>query len=679
MGKAICICGHFAGGLDRYDGQTIKTREIYDQLVGVYGKENIEILDTHNWHKHPTRLFASCRRVAKSCDNIILIPAHKGVRVFVPLFLRLKKRHSFKLHYIAIGGWISSMVEKNKKLRKDLERIDCIYIENLKTINQLKNLNIKNLYYMPNFKNLKKNTDKKIFTVGDEMKCCIFSRLEEQKGILDAVEVVKKYNASNKKKIVLDIYGEIKDSFSDKFNESILGDQRIKYKGAVAYNKSVEIIKKYDLLLFPTKYWTEGVPGTVIDAYFAGTPVLASKWENFDELIIDGETGVGYGFGSKEDFYEKLNALSKDKKTLQKFSKKCLEMVDKYSPKDAMRILIENIYITGVVDNSKIDFVVLWVDNKDKTWQSAKKKYAKTVSADNDVSEIRYRDWDLLKYWFRGVEQFAPWVNKIHFVTCGHLPKWLDTNNPRLHIVKHSDYMPKDALPTFNSNAIEISAHKIDGLAEQFVLFNDDFYLLKAVKPEDFFKNGKPVNTMALHPILQISPIGMGGIANNNLRIINKYFNFRNAVRKNLGKYLSLKQRKFITKTYPLLVYKYFPGFATFHMPNSYLKSTWEEVWEKEGDVLNDTLHHRFRDYKNDNNHWLFNFWQFASGNFCQRSAKFGIDTNVANPDLPNIIAKRKAKCVNAGDADVEDFEKTREEIVAAFEKILPNKSEFEK
>ena len=126
-------------------------------------------------------------------------------------------------------------------------------------------------------------------------------------------------------------------------------------------------------------------------------------------------------------------------------------------------------------------------------------------------------------------------------------------------------------------------------------------------------------------------------------------------------------------------MYKYFPGFATFHMPNSYLKSTWEEVWEKEGDVLNDTLHHRFRDYKNDNNHWLFNFWQFASGNFCQRSAKFGIDTNVANPDLPNIIAKRKAKCVNAGDADVEDFEKTREEIVAAFEKILPNKSEFEK
>ena len=72
----------------------------------------------------------------------------------------------------------------------------------------------------------------------------------------------------------------------------------------------------------------------------------------------------------------------------------------------------------------KIDFVVMWVDGNDPEWQKKKNKY--DVNAKSDGSIYRYRDWDLLQYWFRGVEKFAPWVNKIYFITWGHLPKWLN-------------------------------------------------------------------------------------------------------------------------------------------------------------------------------------------------------------------------------------------------------------
>ena len=330
----------------------------------------------------------------------------------------------------------------------------------------------------------------------------------------------------------------------------------------------------------------------------------------------------------------------------------------------------------------KIDFVVTWVDPSDLKWRIEKEKWEKKLGVcDNkniDNSDIRYRDWGLLKYWFRGVERFAPWVNKVHFVTCGHIPGWLNVDYSKLNIVKHSDYMPKDALPTFNSNAIELSIYKINDLAEQFVLFNDDFYLLKSVKVEDFFKNGKPVNTMSLHPILQTFPVEMCGIADNNLRIINKHFDFRTSIKSNLKKYLSLKQGKFVVKTYPLLIYNYFPGFATFHMPNSYLKSTWTDVWTKEGTILRSTVSRRFRDYENDNNHWLFDYWQFASGNFEQRNVKFGINTNVNDPKLPEYIIRQKAKCVNIGDSKECDFDAVKNSLDTAFEKILPNKSRFE-
>ena len=100
-----------------------------------------------------------------------------------------------------------------------------------------------------------------------------------------------------------------------------------------------------------------------------------------------------------------------------------------------------------------IDFVVTWVDGNDPAWQQEKQKY---TAVNADVRVNRYREWDQLKYWFRAVEKYAPWVNKIHFVTWGHLPEWLDTTNPKLNIVNHKDYIPEEYLPTFSSHTIEL-------------------------------------------------------------------------------------------------------------------------------------------------------------------------------------------------------------------------------
>lgn len=85
----------------------------------------------------------------------------------------------------------------------------------------------------------------------------------------------------------------------------------------------------------------------------------------------------------------------------------------------------------------KIDFVITWVDDSDEEWQKDRNSYLKNDDCDTRVQ--RFRNWDLLRYWFRGVEKFAPWVNRIHFITYGHLPKYLNVHHPKLNIVKHSD------------------------------------------------------------------------------------------------------------------------------------------------------------------------------------------------------------------------------------------------
>ena len=139
-----------------------------------------------------------------------------------------------------------------------------------------------------------------------------------------------------------------------------------------------------------------------------------------------------------------------------------------------------------------IDFIITWVDGNDREWQLNKNKYDENLTDVKMNTESRYRDWDILKYWFRSVEKYAPWVNKIFFVTEGHLPEWLNVDNEKLVVVKHSDFINDKYLPTFNSNVIELSFPNITELSNNFVSFNDDMFLNKEVAPEDFFVNGIP-------------------------------------------------------------------------------------------------------------------------------------------------------------------------------------------
>lgn len=334
---------------------------------------------------------------------------------------------------------------------------------------------------------------------------------------------------------------------------------------------------------------------------------------------------------------------------------------------------------------SKIDFVVMWVDGNDPEWQKEKQKFSVDDNADGSI--YRYRDFGLLKYWFRGVEKFAPWVNNVYFVTWGHVPEWLDLNNPKLKVVKHSDFIPEDYLPTFSANAIENNLHRIDGLSEQFVLLNDDFYLIDSVKETDFFKNGKPMDTVALNVQCPQRSLVSRFFGINNTAIINDHFNFERSIKENFWKWYSLKNGKNVLRSIVLKGCPRFPGFWQHHLASSFCKSTFEEVWEKEYEILHQTSSHKFRE-STDVNQWLFKDWQIASGNFEVRNVKFGeafyIDrdgiTNIKNRII-NYITHQKGKMIAINDGEMSDLEFNLlvEDLEKSFNEILPTKSHFEK
>ena len=224
-----------------------------------------------------------------------------------------------------------------------------------------------------------------------------------------------------------------------------------------------------------------------------------------------------------------------------------------------------------------IDFVITWVDMDDPKWQAEFAKYSgNRENTKNGVSEARFRDYGFLKYWFRGVGKFAPWVRKIHFVTSSQIPQWLDADNPKIHVVNHKDYIPEQFLPTFNSVVIERYLHKIPDLAEHFVYFNDDFYIINAIGTERFFKNGLPcdIATFLYNP----SWSQWYRRIKNNLKIINRHFDKKEVMARFHDKWFDKSYGSRARWNYLLKPYGKFITLRTPHNAQPFLKTTIEEV-----------------------------------------------------------------------------------------------------
>ena len=340
--KKACVVGHLGINKDLSNGQTIKTKIIYNELINNFGIDNIDYIDTYNWKKKMFKLFNNILKKSSICDNIIIMPAHNGVRIFIPIFLFLKKIFHFKLHYIVIGGWLPTFIEKHRYLKRMLGKIDCIYVETKTMKEKLKNYD--NIIILPNCKSIKLlNLNEIKCTYNKPYKLCVFSRIMREKGIEDAIEIVKEINQKSGSILYeLDIYGQI-DTKQTEWFEILKKDfpSYIRYCGVVNYNNTTEVLKQYFLLLFPTKFYTEGIPGTIIDSYAAGLPVIASKWESFNDVIDDGKTGIGYEFENIDQFKEILRNISEEEVITMK--ENCLKKAETFRTDNVIKILINNL------------------------------------------------------------------------------------------------------------------------------------------------------------------------------------------------------------------------------------------------------------------------------------------------------------------------------------------------
>jgi hypothetical protein len=331
--------------------------------------------------------------------------------------------------------------------------------------------------------------------------------------------------------------------------------------------------------------------------------------------------------------------------------------------------------------NDKIDIVVTWVDGNDPDWKKERANY-KVQSGDEIGNNFNcYRDFDLMEYFFRGIEKNATWVNNIFFVTWGHLPKFLNVNHPKLKIIRHEDFIPTKYLPTFNSNVIELNLHRIKDLSENFVLFNDDMFLIDQTREEDFFYKNLPCDTLASRTMVNyVVGFTIYYIAFNNMGMINKYFYGNKYFDKWINPRYKLKDN--ITNAVNMLSRRY-SAFENNHLPIAHKKSIFEEIWSKEYEALDHMCHNRFRS-PYDYSHWLMRYWRFATGHFYPTDVtRLGFYTDISYDInyLIDIVENKKEKIFLLNDWDGETdemFAIHKPKLQEAFNKILPEKSSFE-
>ena len=323
---------------------------------------------------------------------------------------------------------------------------------------------------------------------------------------------------------------------------------------------------------------------------------------------------------------------------------------------------------------SHIDVIIPWVDGNDIAWRREKKIY----DLYDNVSKIRYESWDCLQYVFRGIEKNLPWVNRIFFVTWGHLPEWINDKNPRLRIIRHEDYIPGKYLPTFNSNTIEMNYFRIAELSEQFILFNDDFYPLSFLPEEYFFKDGMPCGeSIETHFVLKgigDADLQIAYAQVNNSVILNDHFDKREVTKKYHDKWFNFALGNRVEQNEALSYWHNFESFVFPHEAMPMLKSTLATIWKVDRASGN-----KFR-AASDVTQRLISQWQFCTGNFVPRKSLGHVyHANDKDIDLiVNEVIQKKYPIVCINEDEGQNFDLMKEKVQYALQKVLPEKSLFE-
>lgn len=334
--KKIGIIGVAGEGARFATGQAVKGRTYYKWYTEQYGEEQVYFANIDSAKKHPLRVLRNMLTALKNCENIIFMPG-QNIEVFAPAIAVLNALYKRPIQYIVTGGDLAEVLKRKPSLVKPIADFAGTHVQSVKLRDELRALGIPRAEYLPNCRDYVPAVPVDHWK-DDPIRVCTYSRVTKDKGILDAIDIVKRANELLGKPIFkLEVYGKLYDDFAPEFNAALAENADVvTYMGFRESSDTVATLREMFAILFPTYFACECFAGTALDAFCARIPIIANDWLFNSEAIRDGIDGFIYPFRDNEAAAQRLARLYVDPSLYARIQAGCEESMKRFSTAHVM-------------------------------------------------------------------------------------------------------------------------------------------------------------------------------------------------------------------------------------------------------------------------------------------------------------------------------------------------------
>lgn len=341
--RKIIVLGAFGYVKAQLDGQTIKTRNVYD-LLSERHEGIVKQFDTLLFRKKPWLVFPLFWHLI-TCNTLVLIPCRRNLTYVFPVVYVMSKIFRFSIVSICVGGWqveyfLGSEQYKPHPRQLRYSRNVKAFLPEMETLNKtlVEKLGFRNTEVFPNFRIFEPPVPKK--EDRQELRMVFMARINRNKGYATIFQALSKLREMNVE-FSMTFYGQVADEDRDDFMGLIDKYKDVaSYEGALSPGDIYRTLRNYDVLLLPTRYYTEGFPGSILDSYISGIPVIVTEWKYSHEFVEDGVSGFIVPFeDGEEEFVERIKRLHDDRELLCQMKANASKASLKYSKEAAWDVL----------------------------------------------------------------------------------------------------------------------------------------------------------------------------------------------------------------------------------------------------------------------------------------------------------------------------------------------------
>lgn len=288
--KKILFIGPLGGGEIPNNGASIKNQFLVTRLQNCDYK--IKAIDTENWKRTPLILVKVIISILFSFNSKIIVST-SFLSAYKLISIASKIINPRRIYYWVIGGALAEKIIDNNLSVEVYKKIYLLIVEGKSMLSGLKKLGIENTVVVPNFKKIT-NLPSIPMKENKVTEFVFLSRIIPEKGCELILEALRRLSSKGfQANFNVTFYGPIDEHYRRSFLDSIGQLPNASYGGFLDLREwnNYSVLAKYDCLLFPTYWPTEGFPGIIVDAMIAGLPVLASRWNMNVELIEEGKNG----------------------------------------------------------------------------------------------------------------------------------------------------------------------------------------------------------------------------------------------------------------------------------------------------------------------------------------------------------------------------------------------------